>query len=224
MVIAKSGLNNGPFLAMTTSAMVPPRIRGKRNGQISLGRSVMSTEFASANPTASEPTHSWRQKDGVLYFSVTSDGTTGGDWITRLENKRFRVDDDAKQVLRSPDFKPTRGVTTDVAVLKRLLFMEDELTIGRIRAEAYRRKLIKTNAEVACLTREKFTDRELQDMVLRYITFIHEPISNSYGDPRLLTVPIEIGGCLLTQDGGPDKRWYRDFGGFAFAVSQSSQH
>ena len=30
------------------------------------------------------PTRSWREEDGVIYFSVTSDGTTGEDWITRL--------------------------------------------------------------------------------------------------------------------------------------------
>src|SRR5687767_5139046 len=69
-----------------------------------------------------EPARSWREEDGVIYFSVTSDGTTGEDWIKRLEGNGFRVRDYAKQVLRSPDFKPTNGVTTEVAVLQGMLF------------------------------------------------------------------------------------------------------
>ena len=35
--------------------------------------------FLSGKLSVSEPTHSLRQEDGVIYFSVTSDGTTGED-------------------------------------------------------------------------------------------------------------------------------------------------
>lgn len=69
---------------------------------------------------------SWREEDNVIYFSVTCDGTTGEDWIKRLEGKGFHVGDYAKQVLRSPDFKPTSGVTTEVAVLKGVLFLDND--------------------------------------------------------------------------------------------------
>ncbi|MEK7478188.1 MAG: hypothetical protein AAB645_02365, partial [Patescibacteria group bacterium] len=69
-------------------------------------------KFLSGKLVVSEPTCTWREQDGVIYFSVTSDGTTGEDWIKRLEGNGFRVGDYAKQVLRSPDFKPTNGVTT----------------------------------------------------------------------------------------------------------------
>src|SRR3989344_4056544 len=68
--------------------------------------------------SVSSPSHSWREEDGVIYFSVTSDGMSGGEWIKRLESKGFRVGDYAKNVLRSKDFKPTEGVVTEVAVLK----------------------------------------------------------------------------------------------------------
>jgi len=173
--------------------------------------------------SVSEPTRSWREEDGVIYFSVTSDGTTGKDWITRLESKGFRVGDYAKQVLRSPDFKPTSGVTTEVAVLKGMLFEDNDRI--KIRAEADKRKLSKPNAELACLIREKFTDKEIEAMGLWYIVAMHEPINDSDGDPFLLNANrYDVGRWLSACSVRPGSRWYRDYG-FAFDMSQvSSQH
>src|SRR3989338_4837086 len=100
--------------------------------------------------SVSEPTRSWREEDGVIYFSVTSDGTT------------------------------------EVAVLKGMLFEDNDRITKKIRAEADKRKLSKPNAELACLIREKFTDKEIEAMGLWYIVAMHEPINDSDGDPFLL--------------------------------------
>jgi hypothetical protein len=208
----------------------------------------MSTEFASAGLTAgqlnaivkklgghdaalrflrdelsvTEPTRSWREEEGVIYFSVASDGTTGEDWITRLESKGFRVGDYAKQVLRSPDFKPTKGLTIEVAVLKGMLFEDQSRITSKIRAEADKRKLGKPKPELACLIREKFTDEEIEAMGLWYIFAMHEPVSDSVGDPNLLRASRGDGGrWLFAYHVRPDDGWDRD-DGFAFAVSQVS--
>ncbi len=190
-----------------------------------LGGHDMALRFLRDELSVSEPTRSWREEDGVIYFSVTSDGTTGEDWIKRLEGNGFRVGDYAKQVLRSPDFKPTNGVTTEVAVLKGMLFEDNDRITKKIRAEADKRKLSKPNAELACLIREKFTDKEIEAMGLWYIVAMHEPINDSGGDPDLLGADRDGDGRWLDAcDGGPGNGWGRD-GGFAFAVSQvSSQH
>ena len=186
----------------------------------------MSTEFASAGLdelSVSKPIRSWREEDGVIYFSVTSDGTTGEDWIKRLEGNGFRVGDYVKQVLRSPDFKPTNGVTTEVAVLKGMLFEDNDRITKKIRAEADKRKLSKPNAELACLIREKFTDKEIEAMGLWYIVAMHEPINDSDGDPHLLDANRDGDGrWLYAYYDWPDNWWHRDYG-FAFAVSQVSQ-
>ena len=167
----------------------------------------------------SEPTRSWREEDGVIYFSVTSDGTTGEDWIKRLEGNGFRVGDYAKQVLRSPDFKPTNGVTTEVAVLRGCLFEHNDRITKKIRAEAARRNFTKPNAELACLIREKFTDKKIEAMGLWYIVAMHEPINDSVGDPDLLGASRHgVGRWLYAYHVRPVNRWDRD-GGFAFAVS-----
>lgn len=158
----------------------------------------------------------WYERDGVIYFSVTSDGTTGENWITRLESKGFRVGDYAKQVLRSPDFKPTNGVTTEVAVLKGMLFEDNNRITKRIRAEADKRKLSKPNPEVACLIRDMFSDDEIKAVGLYWVVVMHEPIKDSDGDPRLL------GSAWIGDDSWLDayyagNGWDRE-NGFAFVV------
>lgn len=176
--------------------------------------------FLRGELTVSEPTRSWREQDGVIYFSVTSDGTTGPQWIERLEKKDFRVSDWAKSVFRSPDFKPTDGVTYEIAVLKGMLFGDSDRITKKIRAEADKRKLTKPNAEVACLIREKFTDEELEVVGLWWIVVMHEPIKDSDGDPRLLDVGRSGDGRWLgVYYGKPDDGWNRG-NGFAFVVSQ----
>ena len=171
----------------------------------------------------SKPTRLWREEDDIIYFSVESDGTTGEGWINRLADN-FRVGEDyAKEVLRSPSFVPTSGVTTEVAVLRGCLFEDYERTTEKIRAEADKCKLFKPNAEVACLIREKFTNQEIEEMGLWYIVAMHEPIIDGFdGEPCLLGASCRGNGRWLDSYGGwPGHKWRRDHG-FAFVVSQVS--
>lgn len=169
----------------------------------------------------SEPTRRWRKQNGVIYFSVTSDGTTGPQWIERLEKKGFQIVDRAKSVLRSSDFKPTNGVTTEIAVLKGTLFADNERITKKIRAEADKRKFENPNAEVACLIRENFSDEEIETMDLRWIIVMHEPIKDSGGGPGLLgAYRGGDGRWLSAYCGRLDFGWDRGDSGFAFAVAQ----
>lgn len=163
----------------------------------------------------------WREENGVIYFSVTSDGTTGEGWIVRLIAKGFKVGDYAKSVLRSADFKPTNGITTEIAVLKGLLFKDNQRITKKIRAEATKRKMTKPNAEVACLIREMFSDEEIKAMGLSWILTMHEPIEDSYGGLELLYACRDSGGgsWLSAGYGNSDGSWDGS-SGFAFAVLQ----
>ncbi len=209
------------------------------------GEKVMGTEFASADLTFGqlnaivkklgghdgaikflqgkltvvESQRNWREQDGIIYFSVTSDGTTGEEWIKRLEKKGFYLSDHAKSALHSPDFKPTKGVTTEIAVLKGMLFEDKGRITKKIRAFAAKRKLGAPNAEVACLIRENFSDKDIEAMGLTWIITMHEPIKDSIGDPRLLGPYRVVGGRWLGAfyDQSCD-RWHREIG-FAFVVS-----
>lgn len=185
-----------------------------------LGGHDMALRFLRDELSVSEPTRSWREEDGVIYFSVTSDGTTGEDWIKRLEGNGFRVGDYPKQMLRTPSFKPTNGVTTEVAVLKGMLFEDNDRITKKIRAEADKRKLGKPEPELACLIRLKFTDKEIEAMGLWYIVAMHKPINDSDGGPSLLFAHRSNDGHWLNAcDDRPDDGWSRD-DGFAFIKSQ----
>lgn len=183
-----------------------------------LGGQEASLKFLRGVLSVSEPTRNWREEDGIIYFSVTSDGTTGPQWIERLEGKGFRIGDYAKSVLRNEDFKPTNGVTTEVAVLKGMLFEDNKRITKNIRTEAANRSLETPNAEIACLIREKFTDEEIKAMGLTCIVAMHEPIKDSDGDPSLLDANrAGDGRWLNAYCDKPDDRWNRE-DGFAFAV------
>lgn len=185
-----------------------------------LGGHDGAIKFLQGKLTVSEPTRNWREQDGVIYLDVTSDGRTGPQWIEQLEGKGFRLSDYAKSVLRSPDFKPTSGVTTEIAILKGTLFEDNDRITKKICAEADERKLTKPDAEVACLIRENFSDEEIEAMGLWWIVAMHEPIKDSDGNPRLLGSRLYSDGRWLSASyHAPDYRWRR-VDGVAFVVSQ----
>jgi len=163
----------------------------------------------------------WRKEDGTIYFDVVSDGTTGQGWIDRLEKKGIKIGDYAKSLLLSPDFKPTNGVKSTIAVLPGEMFFDQDRVTNKIRAEADRRKLTKPEAEVACLIREMFTDKEIEAMGLYWIIAMHEPIADSDGRLRLLGAGRRDGSWLDACCGGPGRRWPRG-SGFAFVSQVSS--
>ena len=169
----------------------------------------------------SAPVRTRRDEDGIIYFSVTSDGTTGEGWITRLEAKGFRVGNYAKQLLRSYDFQPTKGVTTEVAVLKGSRWHDDDRITKKIRAEAFKMKFASINAEMACLIREYFTDQALKELGLNWINIMHDPIKVNGETYRLVVHRNDGGGWLDAHDGIAYDGWSRS-DGFAFAVPQVS--
>lgn len=145
---------------------------------------------------APEPARAWTEENGVISFDVTSDGTTGPEWITRLEGKGLLVEDRAKSMLRSEDFKPTSGVTTKVKVIK--VSNPDGVRFTRDACrKAARLGFVKPNAEVVCLIRELFTNQNLEQMGLTCIFVVHEPIKDSSGTLSLLQTRRSGRGGLL---------------------------
>lgn len=173
-----------------------------------------------------EPTwvRRWREKDGIIRLEVISDGTTGPEWIKRLEEKGFKLSKLAKGVLNSSDFKPTKDVAYRIAILKGMLFIDSDRTTSKIRTEANRRNWQKPNPEVACLIRELLSDEELEAMGLWRIVVFHESIKYSGGGPVLLYVYRGDGGRWLDACcGRPVGHWFSDLG-FAFVSPQVSSN
>lgn len=173
----------------------------------------------SSDLSISRPAWHWREQNGVISFSVTSNNMTGQQWIKHFESKDCGMSSYAKSLLRSPDFEPTNGVTYEIAVLKGLLFEGNSIITKDILAEAETRKLTKPNAEVACLIREIFSDEELEAMGLVMIVVMHEPIKDFDWDSLVLGAVRRNGRWLhafYSYPGG----WSRK-SGFAFVISQS---
>ncbi len=176
--------------------------------------------FLRGEITISEPARRWREQDGVIYITVTSDGTSGPECIKRWEKKGLRVSDDVKQLLLSPDFKPTKGVVYEIAILKGNLFKDSHGSTRNIRNEADKRKLEKPNAEVAYLISENFSNEEIKAMGLCWIAIFHEPIKCGDGGPFLLGVSRDVGCLRLDACAARPSRGWGIVGGFAFLVSQ----
>ena len=116
----------------------------------------------------------WREENGIIYFTVTSDGTTGAEWIARLKPGEY-----AKDLLLSKKFKPTSEITTEIAVLKGTIAPDNGSVARMIREKVSELELEIPNAEIGCLISEKFTSQEIRAMGLESIVTMHEPIEYS---------------------------------------------
>lgn len=168
----------------------------------------------------SEPIRSWIEKDGIIYFSVTSRCMTGPEWISHLMRRGGFVSVQAQQLLCSRDFVSTNGVTYQIAIIKGNTLSDTDRTIGQVRVEADQFKLIIPNTEIACLIRDKFTDTEIEDMGLIGIVTMHKPINNLLGHASLLSADrYGFGQCLSTCSGDTRSQLVCSMG-CAFVVAQ----
>lgn len=185
-----------------------------------IGGEEAAERFLRGELTISESMSPWVESDGVIYFTVTSDGKSGPEWIAHLEKKGDRVGDYAKKLLYHRNSRFTNGVTYQVAVIKGMVYNDRDRTTKNIRKDADSRKLSKPNAEIACLIRDKFTDAEIVTMGIEAIIAMHEPIKDSDGYLRLLGAGRDQSVRWLdSYYARPDFQW-SPRNGFAFVVSQ----
>ena len=152
------------------------------------------------------------EKDGVFFFEVTSDGTTGEEWIPRLIKNGFQSGTRARKVLLSRDFRATTGVTTKVAILRGSFFKDGERSTEHLLAEGGKRRFGKPNPEVACLTREVLANADIEKMGLVWIVSMHNPV-----DGLSLTVGCDDGGYWLGAREAKNPNWC-SWNGFAYSV------
>ncbi|MDP2652397.1 MAG: hypothetical protein Q8O94_04635 [bacterium] len=149
-----------------------------------------------------------REENGIIRFSVTSDGTSGVEWPARLEERGVHIGSHAMCILCSSEFRPTKGVTTEVALLKGMLIVEEEVDA-------------KPSAEVACLIGDILTVEDMKNMGLKQIVVMHEPITGADDAPRFLCLSECPGGGLwLGADCDDPYGGCRYDHGFVFASSQ----
>lgn len=163
----------------------------------------------------------WKEEDGIIYFTVTSDGATGEQWVGRLKKDGYFLDRKTDSILCSPSFCHTNNATYVVAVFKGYLFTDSRRTDQRIREDAKGRMdwLSTPSIELACLIREKFSDREIRQMGLEGGIFVmNQPIIEASGEESLFILGEYYDGksdCLYAGSHEHSQE-YADWCGFAF--------
>ena len=155
---------------------------GQLNAMVKkLGGEEGALRFLRGDATVSVPPQRWLEKDGVIYFWVTSNGMSGKEWITYFEKKGVVLGYKAKEILSSADFTPTKDTPNKIAVLKSMLisgsresgnsksvYTSDFLSFAKFK------KLLEPNIELACLIRDMFSDEEIEAMGLDKIAVGHK--------------------------------------------------
>ncbi len=167
----------------------------------------------------------WREENGIIYFSVTSDGTSGREWIVRLKEKGIDLMHFVEDLLMSNNFKPSRGVITEIEVMKVTLEGKGEgpsvdIGVGNF-PKPYEGMTAVMSAEVGCLIREALSDEELtKEMGLMMMIIMHSPIDTGNG-ARYLAVTFQGGNPqLIAFVAGPRLPWNGTVG-FAFTISSN---
>ena len=122
----------------------------------------------------------WQEKDEIIYLPpLTSDGTTGPEWIKRLRDKKRWLDGNERRAFfLSEDFKPTSGVTYNIAIMKGQLFSDLQRNTKNIYDEAEKNSFSQLNPEAACLISDFLNDEEFQilnRMGIFSIEIMHKP-------------------------------------------------
>jgi hypothetical protein len=173
---------------------------------------------------AVNPDSLWSERNGMVYFLTATDGTTGPEWIERLESEEFAVSYNAKEYLNSSLFKPSNGVLT-VGVLVRASLVPMEwsyLSPKDIRRFAAQRNLKTPSVELGLLAIEKFPRKYQKRMGLDRIVAMHAPIN--VGKPYrqngelLATSQIAENEDWLTTESSGHVMYERD--SFVFEVSR----
>jgi hypothetical protein len=149
----------------------------------------------------------------IVRFSVVSNNASGKKWIARLKQAGFFIHDEG--LLLSKNFKATKGVTYNVVIYKGKLWSKNDRTSDNIKSRAAYASLAYPSLEIACLIREKISDKEIDAMGLSSIVIMHEPIKASKDMLYLVVHHDDFGSWLDTIHFSSGDLWDESCG-FAF--------
>ena len=113
----------------------------------------------------------WRKEYGVIYLSLTSDGTNGPEWASRLKSKDFLMSSEMEMLLGSTKFLPTEGVEYEISILSWENFDILNRKQSNIIENAKNRELYQPSIELACMLREVLDKDSLEIMGFNNIMF-----------------------------------------------------
>lgn len=144
----------------------------------------------------------WIKENGIVRFSLSSNGRLGSAWIEHFTSTGHEVSSHARRILLSSQFVPTDGISFDIAVVMGLHVPESNRLTPVLLEKGKELKLRPPTPEIICLIRDKFSDQAIDKMTLECIVGLHEQIEDQSG--FLDTTPGGIGVGELTL---PEHRW-----------------
>lgn len=154
----------------------------------------------------------------TITLKLKSKGLTGTEYIKHLEKKGFSIGTWAENISKQVN-KTKKDTSYEIIIFN---FDKDYVTTQEVQDEAQKRGYIAPPVEVSYLLREELSDNDLKEMGLTWLIIMHEPITGSDDDPRLLGLDRNGGGRWLgAYYGTSTGRWFRECG-FVFLAPQGT--
>lgn len=132
----------------------------------------LKAHFNQKNKRKQPMKNNWTNtEEGIIHLSVTSNGTTGGEWVTYLEEfEGVRVSEYTRR--RLSKMTPTSNKETRVAIIPHTLVgrnCDGHFTCSEITDFAKKRQMSYVDVEVSCLVRKYLDDATIQEMGFKWI-------------------------------------------------------
>ena len=169
------------------------------------------------------------EKDTRIEFTVTGTGLTAVAWISTLKSAGHEIGEWARDLLSKPDYDAKHRLEAGkeykvVLVRGTEIARGHDCTTENLKAAAIKefgeQSVSGLKSELALLIRMKFSSAELEQMGLRYIVVLHEPIVDSRGESRVLCSDCLDGKSWVFADFGRPSRSWNDGGAFAFLAGE----
>lgn len=149
----------------------------------------MTATLTRRRQRASTP-RSWTEEDGIIRFDVFTTGTLARPWTERFKHQGYHLSKRCKTVLGLRDVVPDVGrVCMKIMVVKGTrISNDDEVYTPELIEYASAKNWIRPRAEVACLIRDMFSNKQISEMGLDMIVPLHHQIQVPDSDPALLYV------------------------------------
>lgn len=168
---------------------------------------------------SSKPVEWTFDDEGNIHFTVTSNGMTCEQWEHHLKSRRLLLDDSGPNLLRHVGGVSTNGVVYRIVVRPGSKIADRERTIPKVFAHAANKGWKIPHWEVACLISDTFSNEQVEQMGLFWITIMHKPIylGPKHPEDQLFQFICSCGGMLTSIYNFPHDE-LDSTGGFAFQV------
>ncbi len=119
----------------------------------------------------------WTVDDsGDIHFTLISNGLSPQQWEKRLECRGWKYLNFGRSILKCATEPATKGVTYNIVVRRGQNIKDGDRSIQQILEDAKQRGWTVPHWEIACLIRDGFTGRHLEEMGVSSILTLHRPI------------------------------------------------